>query len=47
MNYVISELHKVDYKKIGLEDFGKPGNYIFVKYPDGQDNIVHLKPKKN
>ena len=27
MNYVISELHKVDYK-IGLEDFGKPGNYI-------------------
>ena len=28
MNYVISELHKVDYKKIGLEDYGKPGNYI-------------------
>lgn len=28
MNYVISELHKVDHKKIGLEDFGKPGNYI-------------------
>jgi len=27
-NRVISELHKVDYRAVGLEDFGKPGNYI-------------------
>ena len=28
MNKTIAALHKVDYKKIGLEDFGKPGNYF-------------------
>jgi aminoglycoside phosphotransferase (APT) family kinase protein len=28
MNRVISRLHKVDYRAIGLEDFGKPGNYF-------------------
>jgi aminoglycoside phosphotransferase (APT) family kinase protein len=27
-NRVISELHLVDYRAVGLEDFGKPGNYI-------------------
>src|SRR6187397_1330372 len=27
-NKVISKLHSVDYRAIGLEDFGKPGNYI-------------------
>jgi aminoglycoside phosphotransferase (APT) family kinase protein len=27
-NRVISELHKIDYRAVGLEDFGKPGNYI-------------------
>jgi aminoglycoside phosphotransferase (APT) family kinase protein len=27
-NRVISQLHMIDYRKVGLEDFGKPGNYI-------------------
>ena len=28
LNSVISRLHRVDYRAVGLEDFGKPGNYI-------------------
>jgi aminoglycoside phosphotransferase (APT) family kinase protein len=28
MNGVIAALHKVDYDKIGLGDFGRPGNYV-------------------
>ena len=28
MNRVIAALHRVDYKAIGLADFGKPGNYF-------------------
>jgi len=28
MNRVIAALHKVDYRAIGLDDFGKPGNYF-------------------
>ena len=28
MNRVIALLHRVDYKTIGLEDYGKPGNYF-------------------
>jgi aminoglycoside phosphotransferase (APT) family kinase protein len=28
MNRVISALHKVDYAAIGLDDYGKPGNYF-------------------
>ncbi|WP_164516442.1 phosphotransferase [Minwuia thermotolerans] len=28
MNDVIARLHNADYKAIGLEDFGKPGNYV-------------------
>ena len=28
MNLGISRLHTQDYKSIGLEDYGKPGNYI-------------------
>ncbi len=28
MNRVIAQLHAVDYKAIGLETFGKPGNYF-------------------
>ena len=28
MNDVMAKLHKVDYKAIGLEDFGRPGNYF-------------------
>ena len=27
-NRVISELHRIDYRAVGLEHFGKPGNYI-------------------
>ena len=27
-NRVISSLHSVDYKKVGLEDYGKSGNYV-------------------
>jgi len=27
-NKVISKLHSLDYRELGLEDFGKPGNYI-------------------
>jgi aminoglycoside phosphotransferase (APT) family kinase protein len=27
-NRVIAQLHLVDYRAVGLEDFGKPGNYI-------------------
>ena len=27
-NRVISQLHQIDYRAVGLEDFGKPGNYI-------------------
>lgn len=28
MNDVVARLHNVDYKAVGLEDFGKPGNYV-------------------
>ncbi len=28
LNRVIAQLHTVDYRAVGLEDFGKPGNYI-------------------
>ena len=28
MNDVLARLHKVDWRAIGLEDFGKPGNYF-------------------
>jgi aminoglycoside phosphotransferase (APT) family kinase protein len=28
MNRVIAALHKIDYAKIGLADYGKPGNYF-------------------
>jgi len=28
MNRVIAQLHTIDYKAIGLESFGKPGNYF-------------------
>src|SRR5215475_16072231 len=28
MNRVIAALHKVDYHAIGLDDYGKPGNYL-------------------
>ena len=28
MNRVVAALHKLDYKALGLEDFGKPGNYF-------------------
>ncbi|MBT8086152.1 MAG: phosphotransferase family protein [Woeseia sp.] len=28
MNRVIAELHTIDYRALGLEDFGKPGNYF-------------------
>ena len=28
MNETIAKLHSVDHKKIGLESFGKPGNYV-------------------
>ena len=27
-NRVISQLHLIDYRAVGLEDFGRPGNYI-------------------
>ena len=27
-NKTLAKLHSVDYKKIGLEDYGKPGNYV-------------------
>jgi aminoglycoside phosphotransferase (APT) family kinase protein len=28
LNQVISSLHSIDYRAVGLQDFGKPGNYI-------------------
>lgn len=28
MNETLARLHQIDYTKIGLEDYGKPGNYI-------------------
>jgi aminoglycoside phosphotransferase (APT) family kinase protein len=28
LNQVIAQLHGIDYRAVGLEDFGKPGNYI-------------------
>jgi aminoglycoside phosphotransferase (APT) family kinase protein len=28
LNRVIAQLHGIDYKAIGLEDFGKPGDYV-------------------
>ncbi|MBV9992399.1 MAG: phosphotransferase family protein [Alphaproteobacteria bacterium] len=28
MNATLAELHSLDYQKIGLTDFGKPGNYV-------------------
>ena len=27
-NKALAKLHSVDYKKIGLDDYGKPGNYV-------------------
>ncbi|NCX74838.1 MAG: phosphotransferase family protein, partial [Proteobacteria bacterium] len=27
-NKTLAALHSVDYKKVGLEDYGKPGNYV-------------------
>ena len=27
-NKTLAKLHSIDYKKIGLEDYGKPGNYV-------------------
>ena len=27
-NKTLAKLHSTDYKKIGLEDYGKPGNYV-------------------
>ena len=27
MNDVLARLHRVDFRKVGLEDFGRPGNY--------------------
>ena len=28
LNRVIAELHTIDFQKVGLQEFGKPGNYI-------------------
>ncbi|MGH8667466.1 MAG: phosphotransferase, partial [Burkholderiales bacterium] len=28
INRVIGELHRVDYRAVGLDDYGRPGNYI-------------------
>jgi len=28
MNRVIAQLHSIDYQAIGLETYGKPGNYF-------------------
>ncbi len=28
LNRVIAQLHSIDYRSVGLEDFGRPGNYI-------------------
>ena len=28
MNETLARLHSLDYEKLGLADFGKPGNYI-------------------
>src|SRR3546814_8839574 len=28
MNEVFAELHKVDHQKVGLAEFGRPGNYF-------------------
>ena len=28
LNRVIAQLHGIDYKAVGLEDFGKPGDYV-------------------
>ena len=28
MNYVLAKLHKIDYRAVGLEDFGKPTGYV-------------------
>lgn len=28
LNRVIAQLHTIDYKAVGLQDFGKPGNYL-------------------
>ena len=28
LNRVMAQLHAIDYRSVGLEDFGKPGNYI-------------------
>ena len=28
LNRVIAQLHRIDYREVGLEGFGKPGNYV-------------------
>src|SRR5882672_10592827 len=28
LNHVIAKLHLIDYRAVGLEDFGKPGDYV-------------------
>ncbi len=47
MNAVLAKLHNVDYKAIGLEDFGRPGNYFerqsarwIKQYRDAQTDEV-------
>ena len=32
MNRVLAELHQIDVDKVGLQDFGKPGNYFERQY---------------
>ena len=42
-NKTLAKLHSVDYKKIGLEDYGKPGNYVARQVSSGLSNIGRQK----
>ena len=52
LNFGISALHSQDYKKLGLEDFGKDGNYIerqisrwSKQYFDSETEVLHSMHK--
>jgi aminoglycoside phosphotransferase (APT) family kinase protein len=48
MNRVIAALHSVDYRSVGLENFGKPGNYFqrqisrwSIQYRDSESETIY------
>jgi aminoglycoside phosphotransferase (APT) family kinase protein len=40
----LAKLHKVDYQKVGLGDFGRPGNYFERQIGAGSSSIAAPRP---